>query len=61
MRSRLWRGGLLALFLVTIVGCGGSGAGESPKVQNSNVKVKAITPKAKPGEEGGASPKAFEG
>ena len=48
---------VLPLFLLAAVGCGGSGGAESPKVETPTVKMKSITPKGKPGEEG-ASMKA---
>ena len=48
---------VLPLFLWAALGCGGSGGDESPKVENPTAKIKAITPKGKPGE-GGASMKA---
>ncbi len=55
--------GLLLAGLLAVAGCGGSSGGEEPKVQNQNIKVKSITPKApgNSGEGGGANAKAFEG
>jgi len=57
MVRRVIVGLVLPLFLVAAVGCGGSGGGESPKVENPTVKMKGVTPKGKPGEDG-ASMKA---
>jgi len=48
---------VLPLFFLAATGCGGSGASESPKVENPTVKIKTVQPKGKPGDEG-ASMKA---
>jgi len=48
---------VLPLFLFAAMGCGGGGGAESPKVETPTVKMKGVTPKGKPGEEG-ASMKA---
>jgi len=48
---------VLPLFLLAAMGCGGSGGGEGPKVENPTVKAKGVTPKGKPGDDG-ASMKA---
>jgi len=48
---------VLPLFLLAALGCGGGGGAEAPKVENPTAKMKGVTPKGKPGEEG-ASMKA---
>jgi len=43
---------VLPLFLLAAVGCGGSSGSEGPKVENPTVKIKGVSPKGKPGDEG---------
>ena len=51
MLRRSFAGALiLSLFLFAVTGCGSSGGAETPKVENPSVKIKAITPKSKPGD-----------
>ncbi len=50
---------LLSLFLFNLAGCGDSSGGETPRVDSPKVKVKAITPRQGPSEDGGATPKVF--
>ena len=48
---------ILPLFLLAAMGCGGSGGGEAPRVENPNVKARPPKLNSKAGDEG-ASMKA---